>query len=224
MGSRSRFTRNPAIAFVPAEEIEHGVHSRHGDDLAAARREAIQRVVGEWVLQEEPELGAPRLHDSEFGIGAGAWAVVVAWAAQGVVGGAAWVATVAAAARLKQLIDRVREQPAQREPMIAAGAARLLAIDAVLSAVPDDEGPLDTEAIEEASTVGGREPETLAYGEEPWIVLLISPASARRYFVVVESNGTVSGIVTTPLGHRERILGVAVEIPGEGVVRPDAAT
>jgi hypothetical protein len=114
------------------------------------------------------------------GTGAALWAVVLEWAGQGVVGGLAWVGTVALARRLADTLGRIR----RREPnriLVSAGTARLLAIKAVLDAY-EDAGPLGTQSIELPSTMGGRPPDVVAYSDEdePWIVVLVDQAARWR--------------------------------------------
>lgn len=200
-GPRSRFNRHPAVAFVPGDQLEYELHS--GAELEDARQEAVRTAIGPWALEPQPELGAPRLVDGGYGIGAEAWAVVLEWAAQGAVGGMAWVAVVAAARRLRGFLERFRAD-SEAEPIVSAGAAHLLAVDAVLRQFDDERGPLKLEAVEDASTVGGQEPPTLSYGEEPWIVLLIGGASLSRYVVVIESDGAAVGALRVALGPRGR--------------------
>jgi hypothetical protein len=210
--SGSRFSRTPAIAFVPPEQ-----------DLGtdAERRQAIEEVVGAWALEDQPELGRVRVLSGGHGIGAEAWAVILEWAAQGAVGGAAWVATVAAR-RLRAFLDRFYGE-AEREPSVSAGAARLLAIDAVLREFPEEPGPLDTEALEDTSTLGGNEPIALTFGDAPWILSLVNTRSAFRYVTVVQSDGHVGGVIRVPLRPAELFEGVRVEIPGERRPTDEAA-
>jgi hypothetical protein len=175
----SRFTRGATIALPVGEELDIAL-SRAGHDQAARRREAVRAEIGDWILEGQPDLGKPETHDTSVGTGAALWAVVLEWAGQGVVGGLAWVATVALARRLADTLGRIR----RREPnriLVSAGTARLLAIKAVLDAY-EDAGPLGTQSIELPSTMGGRPPDVVAYSDEdePWIVVLVDQAARWR--------------------------------------------
>jgi hypothetical protein len=211
----SRFTRRATIAFAPHEKLEHELHTQAGGDLEWARREAVRREIGDWILQPQADLGELELHDTSVGSGAALWGVVLEWVGQGVVGGLAWVATVAMARRLRQFIDRAqKESPDQL--LVSAGTARYLAIAAVLDSYQES-GCLGTQAIELPSTMGGRPPHVVAYSDElePWIVSLVSQKAGFRYVVVVSAHGEVAGVTRAPLGYLEKHFGVQVEIPGE---------
>jgi len=202
-GFGSRFSKRPAVAFVPDQQLEYDVHVGIAGGLEAARHEAVRRAIGEWALAEQPDLGAPQTVDGSYGKGAEAWAVVLEWTAQGVVGGVAWVSTVALARQLRAFLDRFRSE-SRTQAYVSAGAAQLLAVGAVVAQFDDESGPLQLEAVEDAETIGGQEPFAVSYDEEPWIVLLVSGASYSRYVVVVEANGRVAGTTKVPLGPRAR--------------------
>jgi hypothetical protein len=207
----SRFTRLPALAIVPDSETESSVHSKERSD---ATREAVGRLVGLSVLDEDDVLGQPETLDGSSGHGADLWAVILLWSAAGVVGGAAWDVTKAAARRLRELVSEIG-RGRQLYQQVSAGAARLLAIDYVLGLYADEGGPLDTEAIEEPSYLSAGGVAGLSYAaDQPWIVVLVSASLTHRYIVVVMPDGSIAGAVRVPLTKIEQALGVAVEIPG----------
>jgi hypothetical protein len=109
-------------------------------------------------------------------------------------------------------VDQAR-RGAHRVQQVSAGAARLLAIDHVVSSYPDELGPPDTEVIEERSSY---EPlVTLSYAaEDPWIVVLISASLRFRYIIVVMPDGAIADARRARIGKLERLRGLRVQIPG----------
>jgi hypothetical protein len=120
-------------------------------------------------------------------------------------GNAASDVTRAAARALRERVDQAR-RGAHRVQQVSAGAARLLAIDHVVSSYPDELGPPDTEVIEERSSY---EPlVTLSYAaEDPWIVVLISASLRFRYIIVVMPDGAIADARRARIGKLERLRG-----------------
>ena len=211
----SRFTRLPAIAIIPDEETEAAAHQMR--DRADPRREAVSRTVGDWILDGDADLGIPETADASSGRGAELWAIALLWLALRIVEGAvqeiSWEATKRIARKLKETVDRVRRS--QASVHVSAGTARLIAIDAVLARYPDEEGPLDTQAVEEPSSMSGKSPCDLTYGPyEPWIVVLVDSARTNRYVVVVEPNGEVAAANRIALSSYESFVGAPIEVAG----------
>ena len=201
----------PALAIIPDERTSVSLDD---GQTADAPQKAVERLVGESFLDDDPVLGQPEAINGASGYGADVWAVIVLWAAAGLVGGAAWDATKTVARRLRERVDEARrgKQPALH---VSAGAARLLAIEHVLDAYDDELGPLDTEAVQEPSDISGGAFVNLNYAAiEPWLVLLVSASRIFRYILVVMPDGSIAGALRVPLTTPEQVEGVNVQIPG----------
>jgi hypothetical protein len=210
---QSRYTPLAAVAFAPDEEL--AIRLNADEDVEDAPRLAATRLFGETVLEEDDVLGRAEALPGSTGRGAEAWAILLLWSASGIVGGAAWDLTKAAARRLRERLDDARARSGKSFVAVSAGTARLLAIAHVLAAYPDEGGPLDTEVIEDTVTIRGRMPPDINYvGYEPWILLLVNAACTFRYLVIVMPDGSVPGAIRAPLTPAERHFGVDVEIPG----------
>ena len=185
------------------------------EEIEDAPRLAVTRVYGPAVLEDDEVLGRPEALSGTTGRGAEAWAILLLWAAAGIVGGAAWDLTKGVARRLRERLNDAAPHSGHAFTAVSAGTAALLAIAHVLAAYADEEGPLDVEAIEDTLTLRGRTPPDINYvGDEPWIVLLVSAARTYRYVAVVMPDGSVPGSVRAPLTPAERYFGVDVEIRG----------
>jgi hypothetical protein len=201
------------VAFRPDDEL--AVRLNRGDRIEDAPRDGVVRLFGNEVLEEDEVLGRPEPLPASTGRGAEALAIMLLWAAAGIIGGAAWDITKAAARNLHDRVARAREKAPGNFAGVSAGTARLLAIAHVLAAHPDEEGPLDTETIEDTVTIRGGHPPDMNYvGYEPWIVLLVDAGRRYRYVVVVLPDGSVPGAVRAPLTPAERHFGVGIVVPG----------
>lgn len=203
----SRFTSRPALLLVVSESDRLA--------LPADARTVVRQQVGTWILDEQPEIGAPEILDGSTGRGAEGWGPVLEWffnhAAGGVIGGVAmavsqavaratWQRTRAAATILAVLLRRTRHEAGARV-LVSRGLAALVAVNTVAGRLGDND-LLVIEAVEEPSALREeRSPELGYVGIEPWIVLLRS--SAARYVVIVGFDGEVLGTVTAPVSDAE---------------------
>jgi hypothetical protein len=160
---------------------------------------ALRRHVGDWLFDEHEELGRVEPVNGAGGTGADAWIPVVVFVALNAAGG-----VIAAAAGMafkgvwQRVTDALRERGGQK-PLVSRGGAAALAV----AEVADRFGELDrlqVEAVEEPSSIAGREAWTMAYaGEEPWIVLLRNDERRTRYVIVVAPDGEILGSSVTRL-------------------------
>jgi hypothetical protein len=185
-----RFNMLPAIALGTGEG---------GDDHPRAE-DVIREVVGEWILEEHPQLGRGEGRDGSMGRGAEGWVAVVQW-----IGEADGVVDLVVAAALAKVLHRLREWRSEREAKnepasieISRGTAALVAAAHTAEAFRE-KGSLLVEAVEEPSSIAGWEVMELSYvGLEPWIVLLRNDNEDVRYVVVVMPDGTISGALRVP--------------------------
>jgi hypothetical protein len=195
----SRFTRAPAIAIGmkegdwPPAEWDH------------AAIDAIRDKIGDWILEEQPELGRPEPVPGSRGRGAAGLAAVIEWVALNAAGG---VIPVAAGMAFRQVVRRANEAVRGRRPgvEISRGGAAYVAVAEVAERFREEEG-LEVEAVEEPSSIAGREVSELSYvGIEPWVVLLRNQKAKRRYVVVVAPDGENLGALQTPMGDFEEMF------------------
>jgi hypothetical protein len=190
----SRFTTGLAVAISFGE---------YGDGESGAEASAVLREsVGEWLLEEQPELGRAEAFDGSAGRGAAAWVPVVQWAGELLANNAV---NIAIATALSDVIRRLRERRRSREREgtflgieVSRGVAAALAA-ADVGEHFEERGPLEVEAVEEPSSVAGHEVTELSYtGLEPWIVLIRNMEAEVRYIVVVLPDGVIAGRLTVP--------------------------
>jgi hypothetical protein len=188
-GPGSRFTESPAVAIsLPEEEWE---------DEASARA-VVASHLGEWVLEEQDELGRGEAVGSSVGRGAAGFAVALVFVA---VNAAAGIIQVSAGMAFRRFWEKVRgsRRPDQGGFYVSRGGAAYLAAAEVGERF-GEEDELVVEAIEEPSAIGGRETPELSYtGIEPWVVLLRNDKALRRYVVVVSPDGQTDGAVESPM-------------------------
>lgn len=192
----SRFTLRPACAVIVGEVSE--IHlAKAGREQTA--KELIRAKVGDWILEETPALGRPRVESGASGRGADAWVPILEWvvkaAAAGVVGALSWEATKIAALAMKDLVTRVQTKGVRLE--ISRGMAAFIAIsEAANSLTP----MADIEFIEEPSSIARIPSQELNYvGLEPWVVSLVDKENKQRHLVIVGPGGEIRGSLTTPL-------------------------
>jgi hypothetical protein len=197
----SRFVRRPAIAiprggeeWQTQEEAERGVE------------DALRDSFGDWLFEEQETLGRGKAVVGSVGRGAGTFAAVVEFVAIHAAGG---VVSVAAGMAFKRVWQRASEALRGRDVArldVSRGGAAALAVAEVAESFGEDEG-LEIEAVEEPSSITGREVSELSYvGVEPWIVLLMNRERRVRYVVVVASDGEILSTSRTPMGESEEIF------------------
>jgi hypothetical protein len=162
--SGTRFGMQAAIA-VPVPEEEWGVYE-------AKPEEALREFVGDWLLEEQDELGRGNPVNGAAGHGADAWIPVIEFVA---INAASGVVTAAAGMAFRRVWRRMMDaRRGRRVPALyvsRGGAATLAAAEAAERY--DEAGSLEIEAVEEPSSIAGREVWTMSYVTlEPWIVLL----------------------------------------------------
>ena len=87
--------------------------------------------------------------------------------------------------------------------MVSRGGAAALAAGDVADRF-EERDPVEIEAVEEPSSISGRNVSELSYvGLEPWIVLLRNRERRFRYLVVVAADGEILGSVKTPMDEFE---------------------
>jgi hypothetical protein len=186
-----RFAARPAIA------IGTGEH----DETTSADK-VIRDEVGEWILEEAPELGTAEPIGGSIGRGAEGWIAVVQWVGDALANN---VFDIAVGYALARVMARLRKWKASREAegkhgnfYVSRGAAAALAGAAVAEEF-DEAGPLEVEAVEEPSSIAGWTVSELSYvGLEPWIVLLRNMNAEVRYVVVVLPDGSIAGQLRIP--------------------------
>lgn len=190
--TRGRFNMRPAVALGTGEG---------GDDHPSAE-DVLRDAVGEWLFEEDPQLGQVEARDGSMGRGAESWVAVVQWLGEAIADGVVNLAVAAALAETLQRLrdwrsDRhTRDEPASLE--VSSGAAALVAAVHVSSEF-GEVGSLRVEAVEEPSGIAGWEVTELSYvGVEPWIVLLRNDEAEVRYLVVVMPDGRISGSLRIP--------------------------
>jgi hypothetical protein len=195
-----RFSRLPAIAIGIPEE-DWGLED-YDERLAAT----LQAQFGDWILEEDADLGQPEAVAGSTGRGAAGLAAVVEWVAVHAAGG---VVSAAAAMAFKRVVSKARDALKGRErPRLhvsRGGAAYLAAAD--VADRFDARGPFIVEAVEEPSSIAGHDVSELSYvGIEPWVVLLRSNEDKQRYISVVEGGGEILGALAIPLGEWEEMF------------------
>jgi hypothetical protein len=181
----SRFTRRIAFA-VLAPEAEWD---------AADAAASISRRAGDWVLEEQDELGTPDAVEGGIGRGAEGWAPIVEWALEPAVKG---VVSFAAAAAAKKVWDRLRNRDKPPAIVVSRGLAVALAADAVAREFGDRD--LEVEAADEPPGFAGFPTSEINYiGLFPWVVFLIDRDRLVRYIVVVSPGGEVIGMLRTEM-------------------------
>jgi hypothetical protein len=196
--SGGRFNPRVAVAVVvpEADWVEYG----EGEEAIARAAEA---QAGEWLLEEDDQLGEPHAVNGSIGRGAEGWVPVVEWLVNAIGEGVIdLVMAGAAAAVLRRLRRRGADgAECERQPpsfYISRGMAAAVAADDVANSF-GDRGPLEVEAVEEPSSIAGVPAiETSYVGLEPWVVLLRNVAAERRYYVIVAPNGEIMGRIVTP--------------------------
>lgn len=189
----SRFTERPAFALsVPeAEWTEHNAKVEGSS--------ALSRDIGDWVLEEQEELGQGEVVGSTIGRGASGVAAALEFVGQYALGG---VISVSAGLAWKRFLEKVRRSRQDHERpriLVSRGAAAYLAAAEVAERF-GGEGELVVEAVEEPSSIAGHDVSELSYtGIEPWIVLLRRDKALRRYVVVVAPDGEIDGAIETPM-------------------------
>jgi hypothetical protein len=199
-GPRGRFNRRLAVgvAFAAGEG---------DDDHPAAEAEAVLRKnVGDWLLEDLPGLGKGRAISGSAGRGAEGWMPVVEWTAKAIADN---IIDLAIASAFMTIIARLRRPGRGKAgpPTIyfSRGAAAAAAADHV-SRTYGDAGPLEVEAVQEPTAIGGRAPPEISYhGIEPWVVLLRNQEKAVRYIVVVAPDGNVMGALQVEMLEWERL-------------------
>jgi len=187
-----RFNVRPAVAVGTGEG---------GDDHPRAE-EVVREKVGDWLLEDQPELGRAEARDGSMGRGAEGWVVVVQWLGEAISDG---VVDVVVAAAFLRVLQRLKEWRGQRGANnlhasieVSRGGAALVAATHVGEEFVES-GTLVVEAVEEPSSIAGHEPTELSYvGVEPWVVLLRNDQDGVRYVVVVAPDGTISGALRIP--------------------------
>jgi hypothetical protein len=191
----------PAGRFNPRPAVAIGTGEYPEGDAGLAERVARESV-GDWLLEEQPELGRAEPHDGSSGRGAEGWVAVVQWLGEAIADN---TVDIAVGYALAKTVGRLNEWRKGREAEgkfggveVSRGAAALLAAADVAQAF-GEEGPLEVEAVEEPSSMAGHEVSELSYvGLEPWIVLLRNMQQQVRYIVVVLPDGTVGGRLQVP--------------------------
>jgi hypothetical protein len=136
-------------------------------------------------------------------------------AAAGIIGRAAWVPISALFAGYEQSGTSVRRARDSCSTSRAARAAALAADDIAQNF--GDEGPFEIQAVEEPSGIAGAPPTAISYvGYEPWVVFRRNFERGRRYVVVVEPDGTVSGRIESPLSEYESLSRPEPDSEGPG--------
>jgi hypothetical protein len=206
----SRFTDRPAFGLSLPEDWAERNAAVEGFPSVA-----LSRYVGDWVLEEQEELGQGEAVDSSVGRGASGWAVALEFGRYALGG----VISVSAGLAWKRFLERVgRERQDDGRPgfLVSRGGAAYLAAAEVAERF-GEQGDLVVEAVEEPSSIAGHDVSELSYtGIEPWIVLLRRDETLRRYLVVVAPGGEIDGALETPM--REYEPGYL--LPPPNIVRP----
>jgi hypothetical protein len=199
----SRFTGRVAIAVLSRRRQASRFGAGEDSGVAA---EVIAEAVGADALEHDEALGKAVAVDGADGRGASMWAPVLEWTldalGQGVVGAAGWLVLVNGAARLQSILRSLRDDDVRVN--VSRGAAALLAIHHVRTAMGEAD-ELVVEAADEPSGVRGDSPAELNYvGIEPWIVVLVDRSATKRYIVVVSPDGDILGAMRLQVGEAER--------------------
>jgi hypothetical protein len=201
-GPTSRFTLSPAVA-MGFPEAEWG-------RVEAEAQEALRDDLGDWIFEEQDELGRAEARAGGVGRGAEGLAAVLIFIG---LNAAAGIISVSAGLAWKRFLQRVRTSRGgdARGLFISRGGAVLLAVAEVAERFGVD-SDLELEAAEEPASIAGREISELSYvGFEPWVVLLLDRDRGRRYVVVVSGHGEVLGALDTAMDEWE-----AMHLPAPG--------
>jgi hypothetical protein len=187
----SRFTTRPAIAIAVGEYPDGG-----------DAEEIVRSDVGDWILAEQPELGAAAAVDGSQGRGASAWIPVVQWLGEAIANNVVDISVGYALAKtVSRLKDWANTRNTEGKPgrfNVSRGAAAALAAADVAEQF-GEEGPLEVEAVEEPSNIAGQPATEFSYvGLEPWIVLLRNMIEQVRYVIVVLPDGSIAGRLRVP--------------------------
>jgi hypothetical protein len=193
----SRFTTRPAFALTLPEE-------EWTDRGEGGPRAALRHNIGDWVLEEQEDLGRGEPVDSTYGRGASGIAVALEFVGLAALTG---VISVSAGMAWRRLLERVgrslQDDERPRHVLVSRGGAAYLAAAEVGERF-GEQGELIVEAVEEPSSIAGHEVSELSYtGIEPWIVLLRRDETLRRYVVVVAPDGEIDGALQTPMREGE---------------------
>jgi hypothetical protein len=175
-------------------------------DAEPAAEETLRRRIGDWALEEHPELGRAEAVSGSIGRGAEGWAAVLEFVGLHAAGG---VISAAAAMAFKRFWERARGGEAgaeQQRVYVSRGAAAYLAVAEVADRF-GQESAVEIEAVEEPSSIAGGDILELSYvGAEPWVVLLRDRTAQTRYVVVVSASGEVLGSMKTAMGEWEAMF------------------
>jgi hypothetical protein len=202
-GPGSRFTPIPAIAIAVPEE-EWGFEDSEIQDGA---KEALARHFGDWIYDEQEELGKGQPESGSVGRGAAGLAAILTFIGLHAAGG---VISVTAALAWKRFVEKAKgslKGDDRHRLQVSRGAAAYLAVAEVAERF-GEKGPLEIEAVEEPSSIAGRESTALSYGGlEPWVVLLHNRTDGKRYMVVIQSRGgDVLGAMETEMDEFEEMF------------------
>lgn len=197
----SRFTLSPAIAL--------GVPEAEWDDSQqeSGPRDALGRHFGDWIYEEQEGLGLGNPESGSIGRGASGSAAVLIFIGLHAAGG---VISVSAGMAWKRFIQRAKGSLGEDDRHlfhVSRCGAAYLAVAEVAERF-GEEDPVEVEAVEEPSSIAGREVSELSYvGLEPWVVLLRNRAKRKRYVVVIDSRGgEVLGALETPMDEFEEMF------------------
>lgn len=194
-GPSSRFNRRPAVAVLVGEPAVSG----------GSAASAIVQALGAWALEEDALLGRPRAIDGTVGRGAAGWVPVLEWLGDAAGQALVDLALAAAAARLIARLRRAGEGSRRAPIYVSRGMAAALAADHIARQHAGD-NRLEIEAVEEPSAIAGRPVSELSYvGAEPWLVLARSRGGRARFYVVVAPDGSIVGVLRTPLLEWEQL-------------------
>jgi hypothetical protein len=192
MDRGSRFTEHPAIALA-VPEVEWAA------DSEANARAPLARHFGDWIFDEQDELGRGEAADSSVGRGAAGIAAALVFVGLHALGG---VISVSAGMAWRRFVQKALDSLPNDERalfFVSRGGAAYLAAAEVAERF-GEQGELEVEAVEEPSSIAGHETPELSYvGIEPWIVLLRRAENLRRYLVVAAPDGEILGALATPM-------------------------
>ena len=182
----SRFTDRPGFA-LSIPEVEWA----EGDPSAA-----LSRHVGDWVLEEQEDLGQGEAVDSSVGRGASGVAValefVALYALRGVISATAGMAWKRFLERVWANVEDDDDRPGV---LVSRGGAAYSAAAEVVERF-GERGDLVVEAVEEPSSISGHDVSELSYtGIEPWVVLLRRDETGS----VGAPDGKIDGALETPM-------------------------
>jgi hypothetical protein len=187
----ARASRTAAIA-IPVPELEWKDYE--------ASKAALAHHFGDWLLEEQDELGKGEPTDSSVGRGASGLAVALVFVGFHALGG---VISVTAGMAWRRFVEKACDSLASDEErarvLVSRGGAAYLAAAEVGDRF-GEQGDLIVEAVEEPSAITGNETPELSYtGIEPRVVLLRRDEKLRRSVVVVAPDGEILGALNTPM-------------------------